>query len=334
VKADVKNLSAALGSRLFAVACGNEPDMYAPDHVRSAGYTASTYLRQVNACYKAIRSGAPKAPLEGPDVAYNLQWLSAFAKSDGKAVRAFGAHFYPLGCAKVGDNPSAILPTFLSSTLSSKEATRFSGYVGAVKAKGKPFILSETNSACAGGVHGLSNSYAAALWAVDYILSAAQHGVTEVNFQGGLNTLCSGYTVLCQTSLFQYAPQPIYYGMLFAHLFNTGSFLPVTVTAKGGHLVAFANKPPKAGSQRVMVENLSAAAASTTLHLSGYHGSVSVIHLTGPSPLATSGIKVQGATVTANGALKTGRANTVKCSPSGNCALTLPPYSAALVTLS
>ncbi len=333
VKADAKDVYSALGSKLFAFGCGNEPDMYGPDHNRSASYSISDYLAQVNACYKAIRAGAPKAPLEGPDVAWNPQWLSAFAVQDAKAVKAISAHFYPLGCNKPGDNPSTLMSTLLSSSLAGKEVTRFDTDLGAVNGYGRPFILSETNSACSGGVPGLSNSYAAALWAIDYILSAAQHGVSEINFQGGLNTLCGGYTVLCQTAVFEYAPQPIYYGMLFAHLFNAGGFLPVTVTAKGGHLVAFANKPAKTGSKRVMLENLSPALASTTLHLSGYHGPVSVIRLTAPSVLATSGIKIQGAAVAADGAIKTGKPSTVECGSSGNCALTLAPYSAALVTL-
>ena len=52
-----------------------------------------------------------------------------------------------------------------------------------------------------------------------------------------------------------------------------------------------------------------------------------------PSALtATSGVRIQGATVAANGTPRPGAATVVTCS-SGRCGLTIAPYSAVLVTI-
>jgi len=78
---------------------------------------------------------------------------------------------------------------------------------------------------------------------------------------------------------------------------------------------------------------MGSATADTRLELTGYHGtSVRVLRMTGGSPLATSGVTIQGATVSAGGKLTPGAASVVACQ-SGVCGLTLAPYSAALVTL-
>jgi hypothetical protein len=195
--------------------------------------------------------------------------------------------------------------------------------------------VTETNSACAGGVEGASDAYATSLWVIDYLLTGARLGLSGVNLHGGLNTLCSGYTVLCSVANHVYRAQPVYYGMLFTRLFGTGGFLPVTLSAqaRAENLVAFADKPKTTGSVRVMLENTGPSAKTTTLRLNGYKGSsVQVIRMTGGTLTATSGIKIQGASVAANGKLAPGAASIVACQ-AGAIPLTLAPYPAVLVTL-
>jgi hypothetical protein len=332
--ADAKALNAALGSKLFAIACGNEPDVYAYDRVRPAGYTVGNYLAQVNTCYRAIRKGLPHAPIEGPDAAWSARWLDQYAATGGRTVRSLGQHYYPLGCAKPDPDPATYLPILLSPSLAATEAAKLARYDAAARKAGVPLMITETNSACHGGVRGLSNAYASALWVIDYMLIGAEHGVRAMNFHGGLNTLCAGYTVLCQVGTTAYRPQPIYYGMLFTRLLGTGGFLPVKVSmsSRAGNITAFALKPSRGGGVRLMVENLSRDRADATLRLGGYRGTASVLRLTGPSPLATSGVKIQGESVAANGTFSPGKPGTVRCTSRG-CPVTIAPYSAVLVTL-
>ncbi len=83
---------------------------------------------------------------------------------------------------------------------------------------------------------------------------------------------------------------------------------------------------------RLIVENLSKDQADTTLRVGNASGSATVLTLTGPSLLATSGVQVQGASVTANGTFPPGQPENVHCT-AHSCPLTLAPYSAALVTV-
>jgi hypothetical protein len=283
----------------------------------------------------AATSEVARAPIDGPDISWNPAVLSACASREKKTASALSAHYYPLGCPRAGENPVTAAGTLLSAATASKDASRLGEYAAIARKAGKPLRVTETNSACAGGVKGASNAYATSLWVIDYLLTGAKLGLSGVNLHGGLNTLCSGYTVLCSVANHVYRAQPVYYGMLFARLFGTGGFLPVTLSAqaKAENLVAFADKLKTTGSVRVILENTGPSAKTTTLRLNGYKGSsVQVIRMTGGTPAATSGIKIQGASVAANGKLAPGATSVVACQ-AGAVPLTLAPYSAVLVTL-
>jgi hypothetical protein len=122
--------------------------------------------------------------------------------------------------------------------------------------------------------------------------------------------------------------------MLLTHLFGTGRFLPVkVVTSSGvGNVAAFALKPNDGGSVRLIVENLSKQQADAALDVDDVSGSATVLTMTGPSLLATSDVQIQGASVEANGTFHPGHPDAIPCS-AHTCALTLAPYSAALVTV-
>ena len=340
VKASAKEVSATLGGRLFAFACGNEPDLFPFTGIRSPDYSFADYLAQDNACLEAIRAGDPHAPLEGPDTANAPAWLAEYAAKEKGTISYLGQHYYPLGCATLSDSAPAFLPSLLSPKLAATEVTEFKTYAAAAKKAGVPLVIDEANSACGGGVRGLSNAYASALWVIDFMLTGAEHGVDGMNFHGGLNTLCDDYTVLCQIGPVNqrgpvnYSPQPIYYGMLLTHYLGAGGFLPVKIakSASAANITAFAVRDQGSGRVRLIVENLGADQADATLRVGGYQGPASVLHLTGPAPLATSGVKIQGASVAKNGVIKPGRANATTCTSSG-CPVTLAPWSAVLVTL-
>jgi hypothetical protein len=81
---------------------------------------------------------------------------------------------------------------------------------------------------------------------------------------------------------------------------------------------------------RLVLENLTATKAKVTLHLGGYRGNGTVLRLTAPTLLATSGVKLQGASVAANGTIKPGKPGSVHCKKAG-CPVTIAPYSAILL---
>lgn len=331
VTRDAHAVSTALGRHLAAFACGNEPDLFPNVGLRPSSYTESDYIGQTSSCLAAIRSGAPNAPIEGPDTS-GMRWLPGYATAKAGQVRWLGQHYYPMGCGLGGLSPAAFAQALLSAAQTAKEAAFFAAAVRA--AAQTPLRITETNTACHGGAVGVSDAYATALWVVDYLLTGVEHGVAGFNFHGGLSTACQGYTPLCQVGANEYAAQPIYYGLLFTHLLGRGNLLPVTVTTPGrsGTVTGFALRPLAGGGLRVIAEDLTGAAARVTLRVGGAATSATVLHLTGPSLLATSGVTIQGAAVGADGSFAPGAPNTVKCS-AGSCRVTLAPYSAVLVSV-
>lgn len=301
--------------------------------MRPASYTENDYLSESASCLAAVLTGAPGVTLAGPDTA-GTHWLPSYAASEAGKVGWLDQHYYALGCHTEGRSLTQLADALLSPAQTAKEVAMFSVSDAAARTARAHLHIGETNSACGGGFAGLSDSYASALWAVDYMLTGAEHGVDGMNFHGGLNTNCQGYTPLCQVGTNEYAAQPIYYGMLFTHLLGSGHLLPaaVSMSSTAGNVAAFALRPVGGGGLRLIVENLSQDQTNATLRVGGHPGSAAVLQLTGPSLLATSGVSIQGAAVAANGSFTPGTPDTVHCS-SGSCPVTIAPYSAVLVTV-
>lgn len=330
VRADAKRVVRALGSNLFAFACGNEPDEYVPIGLRPLGWTAGDYLTEVHACYRAIRSVAPQAPLAGPDANYHRTLLVSFARRDASTIDWFSAHYYPLGCRGLRGTAASLAAYMLSASTAAAEAARFDIYAGVAAVSGHLLVLSETSAFCRGGIPAVSDSFAAALWAIDYLLTGAEHGVHAMNLSTGFSATCTTYTVLCLHGDNSYDVQPVYYGLLLTRMLGTGRLVPVRITqTPRQHITAFALRADS-GGLRLMVENLDSAAATVKLDVGNYRGTATADRLRAPSLLATSGVTIAGARVAADGAFSPGRPDRIACAAAG-CKLTLPGYSAALV---
>jgi hypothetical protein len=342
VTADAQRIAAALGPHLAAIACGNEPDEYIGTGYRPSTYTLNDYLQQDAACLAAVRAGAPNAPLEGADLTGASSWLEAYAKQESGQLALVGQHFYVAGCVNnyIGQTALQAAVHLVSPATVAHETANFEWGVADAKFAKAPFVMSETNSICSGGLAGVSNSYAAALWSIDYMLTGAEYGVAGMNFHGGFNGLgvCMYYSALCPVVVagepVEWMAHPLYYGMLFTHLLGGGNLLPVTVRSNSGNdnVTAFALDSDTNGGLRLVVENLTNADAGTTLDVGGNPRSVSLLHLTAPGLTATSGVRIQGSQVGSDGEIKPGPRTVVNCS-SGECKLTLTPYTAIVVTV-
>lgn len=77
----------------------------------------------------------------------------------------------------------------------------FSPDIQATQQKGLQYVLGETNSYSCHGAPGVSNTAGAALWALDYILYAAQIGISRVHFHDGIGYK---YNLVCP---FRFPPQ-------------------------------------------------------------------------------------------------------------------------------
>jgi hypothetical protein len=162
---------------------GNEPDLYTLPNYSSLGTRSvdeaaavQIYLRLL----ATLRPATGATPVVGPDLARPQvwrPWLPLIVAHAGLSV--VGVHAYPLsGCV----SPAAVTIPGLLSAYAAEDPTRLRWVVADATAAHVPAIISEANSASCGGRHGVSDTPAAAVWAVRFVVSALLTGFREVRF--------------------------------------------------------------------------------------------------------------------------------------------------------
>jgi hypothetical protein len=163
---------------------GNEPDLYNLPNYASlakplAGEEAAAvqlYLQIATYMQQALGG----APVIGPELARPLRWQYQLPHViEALHERTVGVHLYPLsGCV----TPRAVTIGGLLSESAADAPHRLAWVVADANAARLPAIISEANSASCAGQSGTSDSPAAAVWAVRFVLSALKTGFREVRF--------------------------------------------------------------------------------------------------------------------------------------------------------
>jgi hypothetical protein len=174
--------SAATNGLDFSI--GNEPDLYyLPNYgalgKRQPGEEAAAvnlYLTVAGYLQQALAG----APLIGPELANATHWRSELPKVIAQLhEQTVGVHLYPLSAC---GSPKAVTIGGLLSEHAADAPTSLAWVVADASAAQVPAIISESNSASCGGVAGVSDSPAAAVWAVRFVLDALKTGFQEVRF--------------------------------------------------------------------------------------------------------------------------------------------------------
>lgn len=277
-----------LGPRLLYFQVGNEADLFAP-HLRDPEHwNAQIYLEQWLACARAITSAVPGAQFGMPDIASRLEWLTEIAEAwptvqDPPKIAALTHHYYFGGPAT---NPAVNVPNLLSPDAMAKVQGMADIAKAAARKMGVPLRMTEGNTCYRGGKPGVSDVFAAALWAADYSLLLASNGYTGVNLHGGSGPSVAnsvggslpGDTLLREQGATadqiathphpfytpigsfgtQYVMEPVAYGLKFAGLMSGGTFVESDLTGhvqgSGVDATAYAAKMP-GGATRVIVLN-------------------------------------------------------------------------------
>jgi hypothetical protein len=164
---------------------GNEPDIYELPNYGDLGNKLSNqedlaainlYLQLAAILRPAIASSA----LIGPELAAAKHWQNQLPGVIAQFhYQTVGVHLYPFSACK--DPRAATLRNLLSP--GAGESPRSLAWVVAdAGAAGVPAIISEANSVSCGGMPGVSNSPASAVWAVRFVLNALKTGFREVRF--------------------------------------------------------------------------------------------------------------------------------------------------------
>jgi hypothetical protein len=329
---------AALGGSLAAVEVGNEPDAYGRHHFRASGWAYGGYDAQVRRYREAIDRTAPGIPLAGPGVSGSrafATWGPGEARSQRPALLT--GHHYPLGCHQV---PPPSIARLLSPATRAKEADSLSRYMAVSRQSSIPFRLDETNSVSCGGELGISNTFAAALWAAGYITQTMSAGVSGINLEGN-PVNCRGYTPLCaptpaDLSRGELRAQPEWYALLLSRAL-VGERPVASTLASRGHpnLVVHAFRGPRGLLHVVIVEDdpPGSASAAVSVHLPSSYRLARVLALTAPSPSATEGVTLGGRGVAGDGSWSEPPALPRIAVQRGSLTLTIAPSRAILLTI-
>lgn len=184
---EVKAISMYLGwENIYAIQLGNEPDVYG-GHYRSPGYTFAQYQIETHKYRDAIRSVDNNIPYEifsGPDFCCpGRQYYENgpdFVKSNNNEYKNYGFHIYPLSAC--GGNKVTMQELLSDKSVSIKDMRIFKSIAKAAVERKKEWIISETNNICCEGYQGVSDTFASALWALDFMFSAATLGPSAMHF--------------------------------------------------------------------------------------------------------------------------------------------------------
>jgi hypothetical protein len=346
---EARALVSGLGRQhIAALEIGNEPELYAvrfwydppgghPVRGRSPNYSFNNYLSE----FTRYRKLVPAVPIAGPSIG-NFAWMSMLPQFLGAQPKLGMVTFHRYGLNRCVGSPTSphypSVPNLLAPFASRGLMNGATQFIAQAHQYGDPFRVDEMNSVTCGGVLGVSNTFSAALWAIDALFTMAHDGVDGVN----IHTFPRSYNELFDFTRrhgrwHTTTVRPEYYGLwLFAQAAPPGSqFLHVTGSSNGDTLRSWATRGPDGKTRVVLINDSGTQAFATQIQAAGAAQPASVERLQAPSAYATSGVKIGGRTFdprTTSGTL--GPPRTTLSQPSaGGYPVTMPPASAALITI-
>jgi len=292
-----------LGPRLEFFQVGNEADRFGSTIRDPKTWSADTYFDEWLSFANAIRARVPTARFGLPDTAGKPEWyvavvtrLLALAPADRPDIGALTHHYY---FTSPPDNPKATIANLLQPDPHvdklAQDIHAASTSLSSAQPRPVPYRMTEGNSCYRGGKPGLSDVFAASLWAADYFLKLASLGYAGVNLHGGEGKYVAAslggklpgddlvhddpashphpyYTPMAHIGS-AFIAEPVSFGMRFAQQFAGATLIDVDFDPVNVNATAYAAKfpagKPQAGQILVAIINKDAT-ADLTLTLPGY----------------------------------------------------------------
>ena len=325
-------------AQLACFAIGNEPDVFTKEY--------SVYRDEWKKYVSAITAVAPEARFCGPcatptRVAWSRQFADDFAKSG--LIKYITQHDYPGGDSRRATNVVAARDQMLSPAWLNHYEKFYQAFATTALANGLAYRYDEANSFYDGGAKDVSDTFASALWGLDFLHWWAAHGAGGVNYHTGDKVAARDMNKPCRYAAFWtsrqgYNVHPLGYGIKAFDLGGHGRVLPLTIsnpdsldlTAYAVHgedktlLVTIINKGHGPGGR----------SAEVTIKAAGIVGGGQVIFLRAPNGnvAAKSGVTLGGAPIEDNGSWA-GQWAPLAAAKTNQCTMTIPVASAAVVKL-
>ncbi|OTB14453.1 glycoside hydrolase family 79 protein [Daldinia sp. EC12] len=214
----------ALGSKLVQFELGNEIDHFINKGWRDASWGVAAYIEQfrnltgqivASDWYKAIdedddrptfQAGVFADPPWVPDQQDEIDDFSiANLTKDGEGgivereqdkdiIGSYATHLYPQSTC---DGPRWLrmrLDLLSNHQVLWQNISQYVPQVAAADKAGAPLVMGETNSVSCSGKSGISDTFGAALWGVDYVLLGASIGIRKTYFHLGAQSEYSAFT--------------------------------------------------------------------------------------------------------------------------------------------
>lgn len=303
--AEVSYVAQLLGSRLLGVEIGNECERYGDAGSYYAGNWSVERFEAVWKLYRAaILAETPGVQIMGPAAAGEVDsWVLPFGEYvTASEVQALTQH-YARAAATVGSAEDLLAR---DTVLEGELLTLKEG----AQSVGVPFRITRCSAVGGGGMEGVSDAYAAALWSLDVVFGSALGGGEGVNFASGSGE--AGAPIMNSGGVLD-AVQPGFYGLLLAAMAGQGVMLSAAIEVgllnvsgyavqgfDGGISVVIVNKDKQNLQLKLTLPKSVSAATLMMMQDSG--------GAAGPSLRALSGVTIQGGSVGVDGSFFVGQA--------------------------
>ncbi|TFK53939.1 glycoside hydrolase family 79 protein [Heliocybe sulcata] len=329
----------AIMENLYAMELGNEPDLYSQSSpIVPAGSTWSPSVDgQSQRAWFTSMAPSVGDLFQGAVYLSYPEWstrgLIPILSSAISYVKTFSGHSYPQSAC---GGASTDLPSLMNHSEIVTYTSQYGSDAAAAHGAGKKYFLGETNSATCGG-GGISPTFGAALWVMDYVLQGLLNNVDRLYFHQGTIGNCQ-YCFWGRSAV-----GTPFYGAAFVSDFLGDNSARLAMLDNGTGLTAvYAAYADTGAPTRLLVYNSdyyngTGSRSSAAVFIPGImnaSGSVHVKRLTAPS--ATARVD-QGANVTIGGVQfdaacqLTGTQNTEKISIEGGSISVSVKASEALI---
>lgn len=287
---------------------GNEPDGYGrrnllatvsgtrlPAKFLGKQLSSDGYAEAFRSYATALAPVAPNVPLAGPALenpVRNLGWISTLVAGPHRALGIVTAHQYLFSaCARRRSPSYPTIARLLSEHATAAMAHRIRAAVRVAHRAGLRFRLTELNSVSCGGVRGVSDAFATALWAPNALFELLGAGVDGVDLHVRTNAVNAAFT-LTRRGL---GAAPLLYGLiLFAQTLSSDpQLVHLQLHANGSlGLKAWAARV-SGGVLHVLLINDGNQSVRVGLQIPAT-GPVTVERLLAPSAKSSSGITLAG----------------------------------------
>jgi hypothetical protein len=267
--------------QLDCFAIGNEPNTYYTSNYD--GYLAEweRYATQITA-----PGNSPEARFSGPGVSPGHEkWSAQFANelAESGLLKFISQHDYPGGDARRVTNASVARDKILSPVMDTHYATFASHFVPAVISNGLGYRFEEANSFYDGGAQDVSDTFASALWALNYEWWWASHGITGINFHTGDTVAARDENKPCRYATFWAMPDgynvhPIGYAEKMFSLGSRGRIVPVKIQSESATNLNFAVYAVAGDDKNFYVTLINKSHGATATNLSISIGAQGINH--------------------------------------------------------